>query len=81
MFQRRPAEELYDLAEDPHELNNLADDPAHQKLLASLRKKLDAWMEQQGDKGVETEMLAKNESVVERLSKKPGQARQMLRHK
>ena len=56
MFQHRPAEELYDLTKDPYELKNLAGDPAHQKLLTSLRKKLDAWMKQQGDRGMEAEM-------------------------
>jgi len=56
MLQHRPAEELYDLTKDPHELNNLADDPAYRKVLVSLRKKLDTWMQQQGDKGMEAEM-------------------------
>ena len=55
-FQYRPAEELYNLIKDPYELNNLADDPAHQKLLASLGKKLDTWMKQQGDRGMKAEM-------------------------
>jgi len=69
MFQYRPAEELYDLTKDPYELNNLADDPTQQKLLASLRKKLDAWMKQQGDRGMEAEMavpLHKNRTVRKR---------------
>jgi uncharacterized sulfatase len=56
MFQYRPAEELYDLVKDPYELNNLADEPTHKKLLASLGKKLDEWMKQQGDRGMEAEM-------------------------
>ncbi|MBW8041856.1 MAG: sulfatase [Planctomycetes bacterium] len=74
MFQYRPAEELYDLIKDPYELNNLAGDPTHQKLLASLRKKLDTWMKQQGDLGMETEMavpLHKSRTVKKR--KKKGQ--------
>jgi arylsulfatase A-like enzyme len=33
----RPAEELYDLAADPWEINNLALDPAHQETLKQLR--------------------------------------------
>ena len=56
MFQYRPAEELYDLIKDPYELKNLADKSKHQKLLVSLRKKLDAWMKRQGDRGMEAEM-------------------------
>ncbi|MEM7316075.1 MAG: sulfatase-like hydrolase/transferase, partial [Planctomycetota bacterium] len=41
----RPKEELYDTQSDPHELNNLADNPAHTEHLVRLRKKLDAWRE------------------------------------
>ncbi len=59
LYVNRPAEELYDLTKDPYELNNLADDPGAAKVKADLRKRLDAWMVQQGDKGNETEMLAK----------------------
>ncbi|MFP4342780.1 MAG: sulfatase-like hydrolase/transferase [Cyclobacteriaceae bacterium] len=55
----KPEEELYDLENDPYELNNLADDPAYQDKLAELRQKLLAWQEKYGDKGFvpETEML------------------------
>jgi len=59
MYQRRPAEEFYDLASDPWELKNLADDPAQAERKANLGKELDAWMAQQGDKGNETEMKAR----------------------
>jgi len=56
MLQYRPAEELYDLTKDPYELNNIADVPAQRKILVSLSNKLDAWMEQQGDRGMEAEI-------------------------
>ncbi len=36
-FERRPAETLYDLDKDPHELNNLANDPDHAATLVELR--------------------------------------------
>ena len=39
----RPSEELYDVQSDPHELNNLADDPDHGPTLAELRKALADW--------------------------------------
>jgi len=55
-YQHRPAEEFYDLETDPYELNNLAADPAHRARMDALGAKLDAWMKQQGDRGVETEM-------------------------
>jgi len=72
MLQHRPVEELYDLIKDPYELKNIAGDSAHQKLLASLRKKLDAWMKQQGDRGMEAEMavpLHKSRIVKKRKKK------------
>ena len=37
-WETKPAEELYDLASDPDEVNNLADSPDHQQILARLRK-------------------------------------------
>jgi uncharacterized sulfatase len=57
-YQHRPAEELYDTTVDPFELNNLADDPKYAAKKAALSAKLDAWMKQQGDLGMETEKLA-----------------------
>ena len=57
-YQHRPAEELYDVAADPHCLNNLIDDPRLAKLKAELSRKLDEWMKSQDDKGAETEAIA-----------------------
>lgn len=56
----RPAEELYDLETDPYEMKNLADDPQFAQIRARLGRQLDAWMAQQGDKGMETELAAKS---------------------
>ena len=39
----RPREELYDLSTDPHELRNLALDPAHQDTLERLRVEYRQW--------------------------------------
>lgn len=44
-------EELFDTENDPHELNNLAADPAYAAKLAELRSALDGWMAQTNDKG------------------------------
>jgi arylsulfatase A-like enzyme len=54
-YHKRPAEELYDLTADPHELTNLAGDPAQSGRLKALRADLDAWMKSQGDEGLKTE--------------------------
>jgi len=53
---QRPEFEFYDTKEDPFELNNLADDPAYTEKIAQMKELLAAWMEQQGDKGTETEL-------------------------
>lgn len=50
-YRQRAAEELYDLATDPDELNNLAADARHAATLVQLRTELDAWMAGQGDDG------------------------------
>lgn len=51
-YHQRPAEELYDLRNDPFETNNLALLPEHSERLAQFRFDLEAWMRQQGDKKV-----------------------------
>ena len=42
-FEPRPPEELYDLSVDPHEVNNLAEDPAYAAVLQRMRGALAAW--------------------------------------
>lgn len=57
-YSFRPAEELYDVKNDPHCLNNLIDDPKLADLKVELSAELDSWMKSQGDKGAETEAIA-----------------------
>ncbi|UCD50620.1 MAG: sulfatase, partial [Phycisphaerales bacterium] len=57
-YRHRPAEELYDVQEDPFELNNLAAKGEYAKIKAELRAELLAWMQQQGDEGINTELKA-----------------------
>ena len=45
----RPAEELYDVASDPDELFNLADDPRRAAVLEEMRQRLEAWRRATGD--------------------------------
>jgi N-sulfoglucosamine sulfohydrolase len=50
LFQApRPRIELYDLAHDPWELHNVADDPAYAKAVRELAGVLQEWIEQSGD--------------------------------
>ncbi len=51
MTPTRPAEELYDLENDPDEINNLAEDAAHTTTLKQLRGVLDKWIAQTRDQG------------------------------
>ncbi|MES2460367.1 MAG: sulfatase-like hydrolase/transferase [Armatimonadota bacterium] len=49
-YRERPAEELYDLAADPDEQNNLAAKPEQAEIRRRLRSELEAWMSAQGDR-------------------------------
>jgi arylsulfatase A-like enzyme len=63
-----PAEELYDLQSDPHEIRNLADskDPAHVAKLKELRGVLEKWIEDTNDQGktLEPKAVADAEGVT-----------------
>jgi arylsulfatase A-like enzyme len=48
-FGKRPAEELYDLKQDPDCLHNLADDPQRQPLKQQLRRQMERELRAQGD--------------------------------
>jgi len=54
-FEPRPEEELYDLAVDPHEVNNLAGDPAYADVLDRMRGALAAWRARVPDSSDEPE--------------------------
>jgi arylsulfatase len=45
----RPAEALFDVTHDHHQLDNIADDPNHNKALDHLRKQMDQWQRRTGD--------------------------------
>lgn len=49
--ERKPIEELFDLAADPHEVRNLANDPAHAATLRKLRGLVDQWVIESRDQG------------------------------
>ena len=72
-YERRPEFEFYDLQEDPHETINLADAEEHGQRIADLLERLRAWMEDQGDEGLETELEAPQHQVAARSSLVPAQ--------
>lgn len=51
-FGLKPPEELYDLETDPHEINNLAEDPAFADVLHRLREAHLAWVKDTRDTGL-----------------------------
>lgn len=57
-YQHRPEFELYDITEDPNEMNNRAQNPEYETVVEDLKGKLQAWMDRQGDEGLVTERKA-----------------------
>jgi arylsulfatase A-like enzyme len=55
-FKPRPAEELYDLDNDPHETNNVAAAPAYAETLERMRDGMDTWLAEIGDRSYQTEL-------------------------
>lgn len=55
IFDKRPAEELYDLRSDPHQLNNVASQRGYATDIVALRKRVDDWMHQTMDPRIDPE--------------------------
>jgi len=51
MSDTRPPEELYHSSEDPHEINNLVNEPEYQEKLVEMRQRLDQWQIESKDLG------------------------------
>ncbi|MBL9114197.1 MAG: sulfatase-like hydrolase/transferase [Verrucomicrobiaceae bacterium] len=71
-YRERPAEELYDLNNDPYELNNLAKNEQHAGELTKLSQALSAWMKETGDQQAVTGvplLLSDKFEVIERKKK------------
>jgi arylsulfatase A-like enzyme len=76
----RPREELYDLAKDPHEINNLAADPVYKSVLEDMRKRLADWEVKTDDKGREPEPEAMYDSdMAVYMGKKEGAQFEVLK--
>ncbi|MCU0916828.1 MAG: HEAT repeat domain-containing protein, partial [Planctomycetes bacterium] len=71
----KPVEELYDTLVDPHELKNLAGEPAHEATLLRMRKLLWGWMVETKDTELmpEAQMLIQSEgSTPYETARDPG---------
>ena len=55
---KRPKMELYNIQNDPFEEYNLIDEPGSEAIVEALLPSLIAWMDDQGDLGVQTELEA-----------------------
>ena len=55
MAASKPELELYDLENDPHEINNLADDPKYAEETSGLLAEINRWREEVNDVGVTEE--------------------------
>lgn len=66
--ETRVPEELYDLENDPHEINNLVDDPRYKDELEKHRKILDAWIKETDDKGQYPEAEAALKGTLQQWS-------------
>lgn len=71
-YQYRPMEELYDMQKDPYEMINLSDNPKYKEVKKELREQLLLWMEDQGDKGQQTELEAFDHMIKKHITKKKG---------
>lgn len=62
-FEIRPAETLYDLEKDPHEINNVAGDPAYAEVLEELRTMLRDQVKSMPDLSFYPENVLVNEAL------------------
>lgn len=69
-FGKRPAEELYDMEKDPHQIDNLAKDSAFTEELIKHRELLHAWIKATGDKGAIPESQDQLRAVYKRWGDK-----------
>lgn len=63
MGDRKDIEELYDLKNDPYELNNIANDPRYAKQLKRLRDEHFAWVRRTRDTGLIPEQMLRDFAV------------------
>lgn len=62
-WNRKPAEELYKISSDPHNINNLADNPEYTETLMQMRGECQAWQKEIVDVGFIPEPMIERISV------------------
>jgi uncharacterized sulfatase len=76
MADRKPVEELYDLQNDPHEINNLAGDPKCRRILERMRQAHREWVRRTKDLGLipEPEIMEREKKYGSRYAilRQPG---------
>ena len=72
-YHFRPEFELFDCQKDPLEQKNLAGQTEYKEIQTELTNQLKAWMDSQGDQGIETEVNA-----ILRLSKNAGKSKEKV---
>jgi N-sulfoglucosamine sulfohydrolase len=81
MSRTKPKEELYDLDNDPYEINNLAQSPQHQEILQRMRAALDRWIAETKDLGEIPEQELIRRGIVHDVLSKEYEARRKLHPK
>jgi len=49
LLEPRPAEELFNVVADPHQIKNVVDNPKYEEVLGDLRRLMDLWQRRTGD--------------------------------
>ena len=70
IFEKRPAEELYDMEKDPYQINNLALDSDFKGILNLHRGYLQEWIAETGDKGQQLEAAESLNDIYKRWKEK-----------
>ena len=70
-FGIRPTEEFYDLKADPHQMNNLANNPKYVTVLKEHREFLENWIKETDDKGQYPEASAQLKATYDMWKDRP----------
>ncbi|MCS7465896.1 sulfatase [Stieleria sp. ICT_E10.1] len=62
-YQLRPTEEVFDLQDDPYEMNNLAGNASVAAIQSELSGELDRWLAEQADPGIEQDTVQTHQAA------------------